>query len=81
MEETNGGPQRCCLLGVCCPPGSPAQRQALKEWLIAKIAGAVTADTRFSIESQGAPCLLADVVDSWLDELPWEKEPTDAQGG
>ena len=23
----------CCILGVCCPPGSPAQREALAEAL------------------------------------------------
>lgn len=25
--------QRCCLLGLCCPPGSPAQRASLEAWL------------------------------------------------
>jgi hypothetical protein len=22
----------CCILGVCCPPGSPAQLKALTDW-------------------------------------------------
>jgi len=25
--------QVCCILGVCCPPGSPAQREALAKAL------------------------------------------------
>ncbi len=25
--------QVCCILGVCCPPGSPAQVEALTAWV------------------------------------------------
>ena len=60
--------RRCCLLGGCgCgPPGSAAQRQALQEWLTAKIAG-----EGFGHTPADKP--LAEVVSGWLDELPWER--------
>jgi polyhydroxyalkanoate synthesis regulator phasin len=29
----NGG-RPCCILGVCCPPGSAEQLDALTQWLI-----------------------------------------------
>jgi len=62
MPETEGNQQRCCILGVCCPPGGPAQRAALKSWLLSKIAaGAQEAEDQ----------TLSATVDGWLDELPW----------
>jgi hypothetical protein len=36
MAEGNG--QVCCLLGVCCPPGSAEQEQALAEFLMHELA-------------------------------------------
>lgn len=59
--------RKCCLLGLCCPPGSAEQRADMKVWLVRKLL--LTGFTTFSgtIESTEA------VVDSWLDELPWEK--------
>jgi hypothetical protein len=33
MSDGNG--KVCCILAVCCPPGSPAQLQALTDWFSA----------------------------------------------
>lgn len=60
--------RRCCLLGGCgCGPGSAAQRQALQEWLTAKIQGSGLS-THFASERE-----VGEFVAGWLDELPWEE--------
>lgn len=54
--------RRCCLLGGCgCTAGSPAQRGAMKSWLLDKISG------HFPMTSAGCEHL----VETWLSELPW----------
>jgi hypothetical protein len=63
---SNGNQQRCCLLGVCCPPGSAAQRASLKTWLLEKLAEIGRDDFDETKDE--------DRVDAWLDELPWKKE-------
>lgn len=58
-------PRPCCVLGVCCPPGGKAQRKAMREWLVDKLG------------SLGQNLLKAnheEMVDHWLDELPWEDD-------
>lgn len=57
-------PQRCCVLGLCCPPGSPAQRQSLKTWLTGKLFQSDMPGKLYGPNSET-------VIDSWLDELPW----------
>lgn len=59
-------PIRCCLLGVCCPPGGKAQREALRSWLLEKLGNSLTADTKLASGNT-----LEAEVDGWLDELPW----------
>lgn len=54
----------CCLLGVCCPPGSPAQRASLRAWLTGKL---FLPDMPGKLYGPGSEV----VIDSWLDELPW----------
>lgn len=27
----------CCILGVCCPPGSPEQAEALNTWIVKNV--------------------------------------------
>jgi hypothetical protein len=62
--------RRCCLLGGCgCGSGSPAQRQAMKEWWTAKLAGFIPSTVAAAIGNQR----LGEIVGGWLDELPWEK--------
>lgn len=60
-------PRTCCLLGVCCPPGSAAQRSALAAWLTAKLAA------HFPATDTGREAM----VNAWLDELPWGKTAAD----
>lgn len=62
-------PRPCCILGVCCPPGGAEQRADMKAWLLEKLKSARLAEYTKS----GEGSLLAAEVDSWLDELPWEK--------
>lgn len=63
---SNGNQQRCCILGLCCPPGSAAQRAAFKAWLMEKIE-TITEDSRPGKDD-------SEMVDAWLDELPWKKD-------
>lgn len=78
----------CCLLGVCCPPGSPAQRRSLRFWLAEKLASVGRAELVSPLDGATAK------LDAWLDELPWGTTaadfdaeghriagPTDAVGG
>lgn len=58
--------RRCCILGLCCPPGGVAQRQTLKEWLLVKL-GEMGDDVHPQPDS-------GEMVDAWLDELPWKKD-------
>lgn len=55
-----GDPVRCCILGVCCPPGSAEQRAALAQFLMDATAnddaGAVSHDACMKM----AAALLAD---------------------
>lgn len=59
--------RRCCLLGGCgCgPPGSAAQRQAMREWMAEKLKSVGRAE--MCVGQDDGPALL----DKWLDELPW----------
>lgn len=82
------GPQcRCCLIGDCCPPGSAAQRAALKTWLMEKLdfqrptsEGAATHAASVSSILNARPGGMVPegaterMVDAWLDELPWKKD-------
>lgn len=61
--------RKCCILGLCCPPGSAAQRADLKAWLLEKVGGALLAD--YTLATPGST--LESEIDSWLDELPWEQ--------
>lgn len=63
-------PRKCCLLAICCPPGSAAQRTSLAAWLTAKLAA----------HFDGSEAGFEDLVASWLDELPWGKTAADFQG-
>lgn len=58
-----GNQQRCCILGVCCPPGGADQRAALRSWLLSKLAAGA---------QESSDQTLAATVDGWLDELPWK---------
>ena len=66
------GRRRCCLLGGCgCgPPGSLAQRQAMKEWTLEKLK-----ETHLRAVEDDAS--LEAMVDRWLDELPWKVEASE----
>ena len=56
--------RRCCIIGLCCPPGSPAQRKAFKAWLVEKLFTADMPGKLYGTERE------SDVVlDAWLDEL------------
>jgi hypothetical protein len=57
--------RRCCILGLCCPPGSAEQRQALKKWLFEKV---------YAIVDDPDPEHDALMIDAWLDELPWKED-------
>lgn len=59
----NGNQQRCCLLGVCCPPGGAEQRAALKAWLIEKIQ-----TSHYGTVSASVQATTAD-VEAWIVEL------------
>ena len=61
----------CCILGVCCPPGGAAQRQAFQTWLTEKIQG-----SHFSTVS-GSERETGETVAGWLDELPWKGEESE----
>lgn len=65
----NGNQQRCCLLGVCCPPGGAEQRQALRDWLAHKLASVGRAEVASPFGEEQAQ------LDRWLDELPWKSAP------
>gem|GEM_PF-3749535 len=54
------------MLGGCgCGPGSLAQRQTMKEWLTTKI--------QQSSLIEASEKEVGEIVDGWLDELPWGK--------
>lgn len=61
-------PIRCCLLGVCCPPGGKAQRADLKAWLLEKLESMPEHGDPHGVNSHEV------MVEGWLDELPWKEE-------
>jgi hypothetical protein len=69
-------PRKCCILGVCCPPGGKAQRADLKAWLLDKLGLEPLNNAAVppaAAVSHSAPVSRAD-VESWLDELFGESE-------
>jgi len=60
-------PQRCCVLALCCPPGSAAQRASLKAWLT----DVVLAELPMTDEAR------ARKVEAHLATLPWGKAAAD----
>jgi len=56
--------RRCCILGLCCPPGGAAQRQALRDWLREKVLPTVD-DPQIARDEL--------MIEAWLDELPWKE--------
>lgn len=60
-------PRKCCVLGVCCPPGSPEQRAALKAWLLGHLFGSEMPGKLYGPDSDT-------IIEAWLDELPWKRE-------
>lgn len=60
-------PQRCCVIGLCCPPGSAAQRASLKAWLT----DVVLADFPMTDEARERQ------VEAHLAGLPWGKTAAD----
>lgn len=63
--------RRCCLLGGCgCGPGSAAQRQAMKEWLLIDVLGSLPHDSTNGMNPEAW-------VEEWLDGLPWKKVADD----
>lgn len=66
--------RRCCLLGGCgCGSGSPEQRAAMREWLLAKLASIGRAEVG-SVDMSAAHAQGKSTIDQWLDELPWKEE-------
>lgn len=68
----NGNQQRCCVLGVCCPPGGEAQQAAMRAWLLEKLAlvGRAEVGSVDLSDKGGAP-----TIDQWLDELFTPEDP------
>lgn len=70
----NGNQQRCCILGVCCPPGGLAQKAALESWLNEKIL------TSELVTPTMGRTEINSLVEKWLAELPWEKVAEESSG-
>ncbi len=58
-----GNQQRCCILGVCCPP--PEQRIQMKAWLLSNLHRDLGLHA-----SQTEP-----IVEQWMAELFTAEEP------
>lgn len=54
-------PRPCCILGVCCPPGSAEQKAEFKAWLMEKVG--LSGEVK-----ESSPPTEAD-IDRWLDKL------------
>jgi hypothetical protein len=62
-------PRKCCLLGICCPPGGEAQKASMTTWL-----DGILAEFPMTDEARAAK------VKAHVDALPWGKIAADFLG-
>jgi len=64
-------PRKCCILGICCPPGSAEQRADLKQWALGLLLHDSADELREETEER---------LEAALDELYNDEEVKKALG-